>query len=169
MDGLSRLNSLASGEAQAELSRCCGSRRWAEGMAGSRPFEGVDEVLKKARDIWQGLFPEDWREAFRHHPKIGDKESLRKKFETTKTWASGEQSGVQGASDEVLGALAEGNRSYEERFGFIFIVCATGRGAEEMLSILQSRLGNTPDVELRIAAEEQAKITEIRLKKLLEA
>ena len=108
----------------------------------------------------------DWREAFAHHPKIGDVESLRRKFASTSVWTAGEQSGVVGAEEAVLTALAEGNAAYEARFGYIFIVCATGKSAGEMLEILQTRLLSGPRTELRVAAEEQKKITRLRLEKL---
>src|SRR6185436_1014222 len=106
---------------------------------------------------------------FAHHPKIGDRDSLRQRFARTAHLSEREQAGVDGASENVLEALAEGNREYERRFGHIFIVCASGKSADEMLELLGSRLPNPPDVEIRIAAEEQAKITDLRLKKLCAA
>jgi 2-oxo-4-hydroxy-4-carboxy-5-ureidoimidazoline decarboxylase len=109
----------------------------------------------------------DWREAFTHHPRIGDVSKLREKFASTATWSSQEQKGVSGASEETIQALAQGNRAYEEKFGFIFLVCATGKSAEEMLALLRERMPNDAAAELRIAAGEQAKITRIRLEKLL--
>jgi 2-oxo-4-hydroxy-4-carboxy-5-ureidoimidazoline decarboxylase len=124
-------------------------------------------VYAAADAIWLKLDRADWLEAFTHHPKIGDMDSLRAKFATTKEWAAGEQSGVNAANEEVLRGLADGNREYEQRFGHIFIVCATGKSAQEMLTLLRARLHNEADKELRIAAGEQAKITRIRLEKLL--
>ena len=109
----------------------------------------------------------DWKEAFAHHPKIGDFESLKKKFASTRGWAEQEQSGSQNASMAVLQALALANQTYENRFGYIFIVCATGKSAEEMLKILESRLNHDPKIEIKIAAQEQDKITKIRLEKLI--
>jgi 2-oxo-4-hydroxy-4-carboxy-5-ureidoimidazoline decarboxylase len=105
-------------------------------------------------------------EAFTHHPKIGDAKSLAEKFATTKEWASNEQSGVNEASILTLNKLAEGNKAYEEKFGYIFIVCATGKSASEMLSLLESRITNTPEVEIEIAMREQNKITHLRIDKL---
>lgn len=164
---LAYFNTLTPASVLAELLRCCGARRWAEAMAKRRPFGSEAELLTAAEEIWQDLAPEDWREAFSHHPKIGDLASLRAKFASTQQWAEGEQAGVAGAAEEVLYALAEGNEAYEKKFGFIFIVCATGKSAGEMLALLQQRLPNDPEIELKIAAAEQAKITKIRLEKLL--
>jgi 2-oxo-4-hydroxy-4-carboxy-5-ureidoimidazoline decarboxylase len=132
------------------------------------PADDLVELLEDAEEIWFDSSPEDWKEAFAQHPKIGDLDSLKKKFASTAGWASGEQSGVGAASEQTLKALADGNRLYEEKFGYIFIVCATGRSAEEMLGMLQSRLQNKPEEEIKIAADEQNKITKLRLEKLLE-
>jgi len=135
-------------------------------MMARRPFGSADALQTAARDVWAALTPDDWREAFRHHPRIGDRASLRAKFAATRHLAEREQSGVDGAPDDVIDALAEANRAYEARFGYIFIVCATGKSASEMLAILRSRLQNDPATEIGIAAEEQAKITEIRIKSI---
>ncbi len=136
-------------------------------MADGRPFRSRDTLMTAADTIWQNLEPSEWKDAFGHHPKIGDIESLKQKFGSTATWAEGEQSGVQTASDEILMKLAEGNKEYEEKFGYIFIVCATGKSAHEMHLLLEQRLQNDPEHELTITAEEQRKITRIRLEKLL--
>jgi 2-oxo-4-hydroxy-4-carboxy-5-ureidoimidazoline decarboxylase len=152
-------------DARAILSTCCGSTRWVERMLRRRPFGSADNLLAVARAEWFSLSPDDWREAFRHHPRIGDRESLRARFQATAQLSADEQRGVEGASDSVLDGLAEGNRAYEEKFGDIYIVCATGKTAEEMLGLLRQRLSNAPDTELLIAAGEQAKITELRLRK----
>jgi 2-oxo-4-hydroxy-4-carboxy-5-ureidoimidazoline decarboxylase len=136
-------------------------------MEGRRPFADAKALLASADEVWASLGPVDWKEAYAHHPRIGDKQALRERFAATRQWAAGEQAGVSGASESVLDALAEGNRDYESRFGHIFIVCATGKSAEEMLALLRARLGNDPKTEERIAAAEQAKITRIRLEKLL--
>jgi len=166
MEPSARLDGAQDAEARRLLTTCCGSSRWVERMMARRPFGSTATLLASARDEWHGLTPDDWREAFAHHPKIGDRATLRAKFASTRHLAEQEQSGVAGASDAVLDALAEGNRGYEEKFGYIFIVCATGKSAEEMLALLQVRLNNRPDVEIHIAAGEQAKITEIRLESL---
>ncbi|MFL5351082.1 2-oxo-4-hydroxy-4-carboxy-5-ureidoimidazoline decarboxylase [Archangium sp.] len=166
MNRLAWLNGLPFEEARAELLRCCGSTRWAEGMARARPFASEASVYAEAERLWSQTGPEDWREAMTHHPRIGDVSKLREKYKATATWSSQEQRGVQEASEEVLQGLADGNREYEERFGFIFLVCATGKSAGEMLGLLRERMKNAPDEELRVAAGEQAKITRIRLEKL---
>ena len=166
---LEEFNRLSTDEAMKDLLRCCGSRRWAERMAVRRPYASVDELHAAAEETWARLDPPDWLEAFAHHPKIGDVESLRKKFAATASWASGEQAGVKAADDAVLQGLAQGNSDYEAKFGYIFIVCATGKTAAEMLTILRGRLQNAPDQELKVAAGEQAKITRIRIEKLFSA
>jgi 2-oxo-4-hydroxy-4-carboxy-5-ureidoimidazoline decarboxylase len=160
------LNSLPADAARAALLRCCGSQRWADAMIAHRPFASADDVYRAADEIWASLDRADWLQAFDGHPKIGDLDSLRRKFASTADWASGEQAGVAGAGDDIITSLAEGNRDYEARFGYIFIVCATGKTAAEMLTILRDRLNNDADSELRIAAAEQAKITRLRLEKL---
>lgn len=163
---LESFNQLENEQAIEELMRCCGSLRWATIMASSRPFRNEQDLYEAAERVWKSLTREDWLEAFGHHPRIGDVEGLRTKFASTRAWASNEQAGAAVATDEVLAALAEGNRTYEERFGFIFIVCASGKSAEEMLSLLRDRLDNDPKAELPIAAREQSKITRLRLEKL---
>lgn len=164
---LSQLNQLAPEQRTSALERCCGSTRWNMFMAQRFPFQNKEELFVAAEEIWFKLLPNDWLEAFAHHPKIGDMNSLRAKFASTQQWAAGEQAGVRAASDAVLQALAEGNAQYESKFGYIFIVCATGKSAEEMLAILQTRLPNEHATELSLAAVEQSKITRIRLEKLL--
>ena len=145
------------------LRTCCGSERWVEGMMRSRPFASRDTVLSAARDVWLALEETDWKEAFSHHPKIGDRDALRRRFPATHHLSAQEQAGVDGAHEGVLGDLASRNHEYEARFGYIFIVCATGKSADEMLALLRERLTNTPTDEIRVAAGEQAKITALRL------
>jgi len=147
-------------QARELLRECCGSRGWVEAMAARRPFGSRAAALAAADEIWASLDGADWREAFAHHPRIGE--------QTTNSVAAKEQSGVSGAAGDVRQALANANRDYEQRFGYIYIVCATGKSADEMLAIAKSRLENDPDTELRVAAEEQRKITRLRLQKLLE-
>jgi 2-oxo-4-hydroxy-4-carboxy-5-ureidoimidazoline decarboxylase len=159
------VNSLSLPDARAAFLRCCGSSRWAEQMASRCPFATASDVLSAAREIWQGLEPNDWLEAFAAHPRIGDLETLRTKYGSSAEPAR-EQAGVAGAPEEVLHALAHGNRAYEARFGYIFIVCATGKSAAEMLALLQQRLGNDPEQELLLAAAEQEKIMLLRLRKV---
>jgi 2-oxo-4-hydroxy-4-carboxy-5-ureidoimidazoline decarboxylase len=160
------LNAMPPDAARSALLRCCGSRRWAEAMTARRPFASADDVLHAASEIEGTLDWADWLEAFAAHPRIGDLDSLGKKFATTADWASGEQAGVAAAGEDVLRDLAEGNRQYEEKFGYIFIIFATGKTAPEMLALLVERLTHDPDAELRVAAAEQAKITRLRLEKL---
>jgi len=164
---LNQLNNLPMTEAIAVLQRCCGSSKWALEMASLRPFSDLKALHQAADDVWESVSKDDVLEAFQHHPKIGaDIVELRKKFATTASWSSGEQSAVASANETTLEALRDGNIAYEEKFGYIFIVCATGKTAEEMLEILQARLPNEPDSELQIAKGEQAKITHLRLEKL---
>lgn len=154
----------ASPEAARELlMRACGSTRWVDRMLQRRPFGNDARLMFAARNEWFGLTEADWLEAFSHHPRIGDRASLEARFPATHDLSSKEQAGVSAARAETLSALAEANERYLQRFGFIFIVCATGKTAEEMLALLQSRLSNERAAELRIAAEEQAKITALRL------
>ena len=151
-----------------ELTKCCGSSAWVKRMLPFIPADDMIELLEDAEEEWNKCSEDDWKEAFSHHPKIGDVESVAKRFTSTAQWAAGEQSAVNLASKETIEALAEGNRLYEEKFGYIFIVCATGRSAEEMLMLLRSRLKNNPEEEILIAADEQNKITKLRIEKLLE-
>lgn len=160
------LNALAEAEARAALLRCCGSTRWVERMAARRPFAGPADLFAAAEEIWRSLRREDWLEAFAAHPRIGDLEALRQRFTATAAWSAAEQAGVAGAAEATLQALADGNRQYEARFGHLFIVCASGKSAAEMLAQLRQRLGNDPEEELRVAAGEQEKITRLRLERL---
>jgi 2-oxo-4-hydroxy-4-carboxy-5-ureidoimidazoline decarboxylase len=150
----------------SELFKCCGSSSWVSALEKQMPFQSIAELKSASDQIWFALSEADWKEAFSHHPKIGDTESLKKKFASTSHWAEGEQSGVQQANDKVLLDLKNGNDAYEKKFGYIFIVCATGKSAEEMLQLLEDRIKNNPAEEIRIAAEEQNKITHLRLDKL---
>jgi OHCU decarboxylase len=165
---LEKLNRASAEIAEADFLNCCGSRKWARKMTAARPFVDADELLFQAVQIWQNLEAEDWLEAFAAHPKIGAKKADTKQSARFAEWSRSEQSGVRAATDSTLDELAEANRLNERKFGFIFIVCAAGKSAEEMLDICRRRLSNDADTEIRIAADEQRKITEIRLKKLLE-
>lgn len=159
MTPLERLSAMSREEVEARMLACCGSRRWARRMATSRPFSSEDELFESTDRVFKELSEEDWLEAFRTHPRIG---------EAARGQAAREQSGARGASEEVLAALAGANRDYERRFGYIFIVCASGRSAEEMLAVCRGRLHNSPAEELAVAAEEQKKITRLRLRRVLE-
>jgi len=158
---LVELNALDAGAATREFLRCCGSTRWAEAMTAARPFDTVDAMTTAADAIWSSLDRSDWLEAFAAHPRIG--------AATDTAWSAAEQAGMSSATSDVRELLIEANREYEARFGYIFIVCATGRRADEMLRMLDARLENDPHIELRIAAEEQRKITRLRLEKLIES
>jgi OHCU decarboxylase len=145
---------------ETRLLECCGSSHWAAHMLAARPFRDVSTLEKAATDIWWGLTPADWLEAFARHPKIGETGKVSQ-------WSSQEQIGMNSAALDTAEKLAALNQTYFDKFGWIFIVCATGKTAEEMLSLLESRLSNPPNDELRIAAAEQNKITLLRLRKLL--
>jgi len=136
-------------------------------MVQGRPFDNLEQLTKIATDIWWDCNRDDWLEAFRSHPKIGGQKSDADVSDQSRAWSAQEQAGVQQASTKTLTELAHLNREYEAKFGFIFIVCASGKSPEEMLALLKLRIGNNADAELRIAAEEQAKITELRLRKLI--
>ena len=164
---IGKLNRLPTDEARAALLACCGSTRWADALAELRPFWDVGQLLNIGGRVWRELPREDWLEAFRAHPKIGESKAEKETGAEARAWSEGEQSRARAASTETLDALAEANREYEERFGFIFIVCATGKTAEEMLALLRERIDNDPETELRVAATEQWRITELRLKKFL--
>ena len=148
------------------LLRCCGSTRWAERMTAARPFKTMENILSDALRHWHELEDQDWLEAFGHHPRIGDITSLREKYASTAHWATEEQRGAASASDEILKRLAIGNLNYEKKFAHIFLVCATGKSAAEMVQILESRMIHDHKTEMKVAATEQAKITRLRLEKL---
>jgi OHCU decarboxylase len=164
---LAWLNSLAADEAAKELLQCCGSKRWAAETANRRPFPNEENLLAAANDVWWSLDARDWLEAFRSHPKIGEKKATDKVSARSQQWSGQEQSGVANAPAETATSLATLNREYEQKFGFFFIICATGKSSEEMLAALRERLQHDPAAELPIAAAEQSKITGLRLKKLL--
>lgn len=167
MSGLARLNALPPGAAEAELLTCCGSREWAWRMAAMRPFRTEPILMDAADEVWWQLEREDWLEAFRGHPRIGEQKAEAGQTAREQGWSRGEQSGMDSAEEATRRALADGNRAYEERFGHIYLVCASGRTADELLAILQARLHNPPEREIIVAAEEQAKIIRLRLTKLL--
>jgi len=162
-------NQLKPGEAKVELLKCCGSEHWVDQMIEHLPFQNSNTLFQKAHDIWYDeCSKKDWLEAFKYHPKIGDISSLKEKYANSKNWASTEQSGTKSASEETIENLAKVNKAYEDKFGYIFIVCATRKSAHEMLTLAEARLKNDSDVEIHLAMGEQQKITLIRLQKLLE-
>jgi OHCU decarboxylase len=156
---LGELNALPPGKAVAELLRCCGSTRWAREMAARRPFANMEAIGEEADKISHGLGLEDWLEAFAAHPRIGERSATR--------WSSEEQGGAKSAPTATRARLDAANREYEARYGFIFIVCATGKSADEMLASVHERLTHSREEEWRLAAGEQRKITRLRLTKLL--
>ena len=162
-----KINMLATSELRQSLERCCSSDTWVELMLSSSPFEDEVTLLKRADQHWGNLEETDYLQAFSGHPKIGDLESLQKKYAATQDTAASEQSGMDSADEETIKMLALGNRAYESKFAFIFIVCATGKSAAEMLNILEARLVNDRESELANAAEQQRLIFQIRLKQLI--
>jgi allantoicase len=152
------INTLA--DPERDLRSCCGSSKWIEAVSQARPFNDWNQLTAAAERIWSKLGSEDWMEAFHAHPRIGEKK-------TGARWTADEQSGTRSASTETMNALAQANRDYEQKFGHIYLVCATGRSADEMLDDVRRRMKNDADTELRVAADEQRKITTLRLEKLV--
>jgi OHCU decarboxylase len=155
---LDELNILADDEADDALRACCGSSRWVDSMVTARPFRSEDELFEVADVMWRKTDAADWHEAFSHHPRIGERST---------GWSAGEQSSLSSADDAARAELAEVNRMYEERFGHIYIVCASGKSVDEMLALAKERMGNDAATELQVAADEQGKIMQLRLRKLL--
>ena len=166
---LAQLNAISEREAYEKLEQCCVSKTWISHMVSSRPFSSENELIKKAASIWYNdCNIEDFKDAFTGHPKIGDVNSLKEKFAHTKDWAGNEQAKVDDANDETINTLARANTAYEHKFGYIFIVSASGKSAEEMLAIVSNRINNDKEDEIYVAMNEQHKITVIRLAKLIE-
>lgn len=168
MNPLERWNALSVDEAVSELLPSCGSRRWAEALVSKRPFADGDELRRQAVDVWRSLEPADWLEAFAHHPRIGERMAAKSDPRSLRM-SEKEQSALRGSDVDALSEMAQGNREYEDRFGYIYIVCASGRSASELLAILRRRLSNGPAAELREAAGQQEAITDLRLGKWLES
>ena len=162
-------NALSADAAEGEILACCGSRAWARAMVSRRPLADESAVLAASDEICAGLRDADWLEAFRTHPRIGEKKAEEFASQQSAAWSAQEQNSVTDAGAELRAGLAEGNREYERRFGRIFIVCATGKTSAEILAILQKRLQNDDRSELREAAEQQRQITKLRLRKWLRA
>jgi OHCU decarboxylase len=169
LDGtLARLNGLDAGAAERELATACGSPRWARAVAAARPFSTPPELFAAAGSAFAGLAREDWLEAFAAHPRIGESKPAAPTGEQAAAWSQTEQAGMAGAEAGVRARLAAGNRAYEERFGHVYLVCASGKSAAEMLALLEERLGHDAETELAIAAGEQRKITQLRLARWLD-
>ncbi len=164
---LGRWNLLPSDEALAQILPCCGSKAWAHAITARRPLADEDALLGASSEIWRSLPPSEWMAAFQSHPRIGETRASRPPSAQSLAWSGQEQRGVTDADAVVKAALADANREYEQRFHRIFIVCATGQSAPEILAILQRRLNYDAETELHEAAEQQRQITELRLKKWL--
>lgn len=167
MSAAATLDAASEADARAMLERVNGASRWVEGMCARRPFGSDAALFAAADEVWKTMGEDDVLEALSHHPRIGaNLDELRKKYASTASWAANEQAGAAAASEATLIALREANVRFEERFGHLFVVCATGKTAAEMLAILEARMSADPKTELATAAGEQAKITRIRLEKL---
>jgi len=165
---VTRLDVMSKAEAKALFASCCGASRWVTKMVARRPFGTRGALLKVADLVWETMEESDWREAFAHHPRIGEQTGAVPQTERGAAFSAGEQAGMDSAGENLRKELAEVNREYEERFGFIYIVCAAGRSAEELLEFARRRMDNDPYTELMTAMLEQGKITRIRLEKLLQ-
>jgi OHCU decarboxylase len=163
---LAALNAMPADSAAELFRSCCGASRWVSAMVAARPYTSCDTLLYAADEFWSRLGPDDWHEAFSHHPRIGEHVTAVQQNERAASWSAGEQAGVADAAAKVQEQLAAANRAYEDRFGHIYIVCASGKTADELLAIAHQRLHNEPDAELRIAVAEQHAITRLRLGKL---
>jgi len=163
---LAAWNEADSGTATEAMLACCAARRWADAMVALRPYSGIESLSITADELWRTMGEPDWLEAIAMHPRIGEHKASTADS-VSKAWSQQEQSSARGATQRVVDELAEGNRQYEERFGFTYIVCATGKSAEEMLAILHRRLMNDRAIELREAAEQQRQIMQIRIGKWL--
>jgi 2-oxo-4-hydroxy-4-carboxy-5-ureidoimidazoline decarboxylase len=166
---LERLNALPATEAAEQLRSCCGSLRWVESMLLRRPFEDLETLLAAADEAWRATGPADWDQAFAHHPRIGECHAAAPVSAAARAWSAGEQGAAAGADGSTRAALAEANRAYERRFGRIYLVCASGRSAEDLLADLETRMRNDPERERAVAVEEQRKITRLRLRALVGA
>jgi OHCU decarboxylase len=166
---LDRLNTLSRQQAAEHLRACCGSSRWVDGMLAQRPFASAADLLARADEVWRAMGPEDWDEAFAHHPRIGERHAAAPVSATALAWSEREQRAATGGGAAARAALADANDAYERRFGRIYIVCAAGRSPDEMLADITARMRNDPDRECAIAAEEQHKITRLRLQALIGA
>ncbi len=164
---LTHWHTLSHEQAAQEVLSCCGSLAWATQLAGRRPFADEPALFHAANDVWEHLPESDWLEAFRSHPRIGEKHAETKTTAASAAWSSSEQSQMKEADAAILMRMREGHRLYEERFGRIFIVCASGKQAAEMLRILEQRLQNDPATELLASAAQQQQIMQLRLRKWL--
>jgi 2-oxo-4-hydroxy-4-carboxy-5-ureidoimidazoline decarboxylase len=167
MSYLDEWNTMSADDAGSAILSCCGSTAWAHGLSARRPLGSLPELLAASDAAWWSLGESDWKQAFDSHPRIGETHAQAAATEASLEWSSGEQSSAMLSDEAAKFRLAEGNRAYEAKFGRIFIVCATGKSAQEMLAILERRMHNTAEAELQEAAEQQREITHIRLRKWL--
>jgi len=166
-EALARWNTLAADEATCEILPCCGSQAWAEKLAAQRPFSTPESLFVVSDAVWLSLPEADWQQAFDSHPRIGQRHAQAATAQSL-NWSSGEQRVAMASQDDAAKmALAEGNREYEAKFGRIFLVCASGKSTQEILTILRTRMGNTPEQELREAVDQQRQITQLRLRRWL--
>jgi 2-oxo-4-hydroxy-4-carboxy-5-ureidoimidazoline decarboxylase len=166
---LAQLNGLAPVEAAEQFRACCGSSRWVEAMVAGRPFANVEHLLSAAEGAWRATGPADWDEALAHHPRIGEDRAAAPVSATGQAWSAGEQGAAARSGTAARAALAQANAAYEEKFERIYLVCAAGRSAEELLADISARMRNDPERERAVAAEEQWKITRLRLRNLIGA
>jgi len=159
-------NRVSEEEARALLVNCCGASRWMQAMLAGRPYAGMAELLARSEREWRDCGPADWEEAFSHHPRIGETMAAAPVGDAARRWSAAEQGAVTAADAEARRTLADANREYERRFGRIYIVCASGRGPEELLENIRGRMANSPEQELAVAAAEQGRITRQRLGRL---
>ena len=169
MSYLDTWHAMSAEDAADAILPCCGSRAWARGLAARRPLATLPELLAASDASWWSLGEADWNEAFESHPRIGEREAHRSATGTSLAWSANEQGSAMLSDDDAKAKLAEGNRAYEAKFGRIFIVCASGKTAHDMLAILNRRMHNTAEAELQASAEQQREITHIRLQKWLAA
>jgi 2-oxo-4-hydroxy-4-carboxy-5-ureidoimidazoline decarboxylase len=164
---LARWQTLPPSQAAAEILSCCGSPAWAANVSAGRPYVDEESLFRAGDECWLSLPEADWLEAFRSHPRIGEKHAQNKTTATSAAWSRSEQSQVQDADAAILQRMQKGQREYEERFGRIFIVCASQKQPAELLSILERRLNNDPVDELQESAAQQQQIMHLRLRKWL--
>lgn len=162
---MGRLNVLPRDALEDELSRCCASSRWTRAVAAARPFGDRDALFAAAETAWAGLGEDEWREAIRHHPRLGRADDEQAPA-ATREWSSGEQAGVTASDAATRAALAAEQAAYERRFGYRFLICAAGKSGGEIRAALAQRMANDPATEIRVAAEELWKITRLRLERL---
>jgi 2-oxo-4-hydroxy-4-carboxy-5-ureidoimidazoline decarboxylase len=156
-------NRLSATEAGAMLVSCCGASRWVDAMLAGRPYAGTAELLARSERAWRDCGPADWEEAFSHHPRIGETNAAAPVTDAARRWSAAEQGAVTAGDAEARRVLADANREYEQRFGRIYIVCASGRGPDDLLRDLRERLANSSERELAVSAAEQGNITRQRL------